>query len=128
MSKSANTRRYGKVSFTDNKVRVTYKTGLESVLFEDISSISWNTRSLPNPYILLIGSVIGVVVMFFDELFLGASIVLVSSILMFFIHIKWDDIEIETKGGKLVTYAVDKGKGAGQMNLIEKKKREIVGK
>ena len=66
--------------------------------------------------------------MFFDELFLGASIVLVSSILMFFIHIKWDDIEIETKGGKLVTYAVDKGKGAGQMNLIEKKKREIVGK
>ena len=38
-------RKAGKYTLVDGKIRVNYATGTESVLFEDVSSLSWITQS-----------------------------------------------------------------------------------
>jgi hypothetical protein len=42
--------------------------------------------------------------------------------------IRWDDVTVETRGGKLLSYSVDFGHGENQVEEIEKLKREITKK
>jgi hypothetical protein len=131
----------GTCSFSDNKVRVQNLDGQSSVLFEDISSITWKKRSLPNIELI----VAGVFLIFFGPLFtlsLGAKnnsddsnvmvlvyIILIAGIglLLYGIFNKknWDDVIIETRGGLLLFYSVEIGMGAKEVDTIEHEKRKI---
>ena len=129
-------KRIGTVSFNDNKVRISYDNGSESVLFEDISSIGYRELKGGNVYVFLAGLVIAtisfLILLFYQQYILSVFVFLIlfvlSSILSFvFFMLKWDNIQIETKGGKILEYSVPEGKGKDQMELIESKKREILG-
>jgi len=61
-----NQKKFGTVSFIDNKVRINYSDGTDSVLFEDISSISYKTINKPNVLISLACTFIGIIIMFFN--------------------------------------------------------------
>ena len=50
-----NQKKPGTVSFIDNKVRINYSDGTDSVLFEDISSISYKSINQPNLWIFFSG-------------------------------------------------------------------------
>jgi len=53
----------GKFSFEDNKLRISNLDGISSVLFEDISSISYKSNSMNNLKWVLIGFVISILFM-----------------------------------------------------------------
>ena len=132
-------RKSGSVSFTDDKIRVSYAGatgGQQSVLFEDVSSIEVKTQKIPN--LLLICVIIGIsffigtILMFNDSIELGGGLMVVGAIIAYIIGsqntINWDDVIIETRGGKLIEYSVNEGEGGEQMQLIEDAKRERTGK
>jgi hypothetical protein len=48
----------GKFSIQDNKIRIQNLDGQSSVLFEDISSITWVKRSIPNMTLVSVGIVL----------------------------------------------------------------------
>ena len=116
-------------------MRISYDNGSESVLFEDISSIGYRELKGGNVYVFLAGLVIALIsfliLMFYQQYILSFFVFLIlfvlSSILSFIFGFKWDNIQIETKGGKILEYSVPEGKGKDQMELIESKKREILG-
>lgn len=55
----------GSVTFNDDKLRVNYASGTESVLFEDISSISFRRRESPNNLYIILGTLIGAALIFY---------------------------------------------------------------
>jgi len=125
----------GKFSFEDNKLRISNLDGISSVLFEDISSISFKSNSIPNVKWVLIGFLIGIVleILGFNinsnpTVFFGFIVIVGFIIYSFMDRIKWDDVTVETRGGKLLSYSVDLGKGENQVEKIEKLKREITQK
>jgi|688.fasta_scaffold1195180_1 hypothetical protein len=127
----------GEVSFDDNKVRIHFETATESVLFEDIASISYKQVAAGNPKVLMAGMSLAALIFFLGlllgntlQLFLFAVSVVFLTIVLTFTIFKmiWDEVEIESKGGKIISYSVVKGKGRASMELIETKKREITGK
>ena len=128
-------KRIGTVSFNDNKVRISYNNGSESVLFEDISSIGYRELKGGHVYVFLAGLVIAtisfLILVFYQQYILSFFVFLIlivlSTILSYIFAFKWDNIQIETKGGKILEYSVPEGKGKDQMELIENKKREILG-
>ena len=96
-------------SLEDNKLRVIYKSGVESVLFEDISSISFREVKEPRIALLLLCFVIGLVVIIqdFNNLLLGGIIMFLGFILMFVITNNYDNLIVETKGRKFIIFSVD---------------------
>lgn len=125
----------GKFSFEDNKLRISSLDGISSVLFEDISSITYNRVSLPNMKWILYGFVV-VIIGVFISLVSGSGVLFGVSFLIggglmiytFFDKIDFDNISVETRGGKLLSYSVDCGQGENQVEEIEKLKREITKK
>ena len=123
-----NQKKFGTVSFIDNKVRINYNDGTDSVLFEDISSISYKSINQPNVLISLAFTFLGIIIMFanidnLSILYLSIFIILVGMILMFVFRIKFDNVIVETRGGKLLVYSVESGMGREQMEKIETEKR-----
>ena len=123
-----NQKKFGSVSFIDNKVRINYKDGTDSVLFEDISSISYKTINQPNSLISLACTILGLIIMFtsitnLQMIFLAIFIIVIGMILMFVFRIKFDNVIVETRGGKLLIYSVEFGMGKEQMEKIETEKR-----
>jgi hypothetical protein len=125
----------GKFSFEDNKLRISSLDGISSVLFEDISSITYNKVSIPNMKWFLIGFITIVMGTFFSLII--QSGVLLGLILLvgfgmviytFYDKIEFDNILVETRGGKLINYTVELGEGENQVEEIEKLKREITQK
>jgi hypothetical protein len=109
-----NQKKFGTVSFIDNKVRINYSDGTDSVLFEDISSISYKTINKPNVLISLACTFIGIIIMFFNItniniLILSIFIIVLGMILMFVFRTKFDNVIVETRGGKLLIYSVEFG-------------------
>ena len=96
-------------SLEDNKLRVIYKSGVESVLFEDISSISFREVKEPRIALLLLCFVIGLVVIIqdFNNLLLGGIIMFLGFILMFVITNNYDNLIVETRGRKFIIFSVD---------------------
>ena len=126
-----NQKKFGTVSFIDNKVRINYNDGTDSVLFEDISSISYKSINQPNVLISLAFTFLGIIIMFanidnLSMLYLSIFIILVGMILLFVFRIKFDNVIVETRGGKLLVYSVESGMGREQMEKIETEKRNQI--
>lgn len=117
----------GSFSIDGNKLRVTNSSGLSSVLFEDISSISFKSISIPNIIFTIIGVLLGLMMVMNQAFGLGMLIILVGGIIAFVYPNKWEDVLIETRGGMLISYSVEVGEGIKQVNLIEDQKRKING-
>ena len=122
-------RQPGSYKVEDNKLRINNKDGVSSVLFEDISSISYKTVSIPN-MLFLFGGVFTVFMSFAfisnndkDIFYLLFAVGLICVILSLIVQEKWDNVMIETRGGLLLFYSVDLGKGIQQVNSIEEEKR-----
>ena len=113
-------------SLEDNKLRVIYKSGVESVLFEDISSISFREVKEPRIALLLLCFVIGLVVIIqdFNNLLLGGIIMFLGFILMFVITNNYDNLIVETRGGKFIMFSVDHQTAKYEMEKIESAKRD----
>ncbi len=117
------------------KMSVTTTTGQHSVLFEDIASISYNKitgdpefkiKNKTAFYIGCGGVVLGIG--FLDQLGDMGGFLIVGGIIALFIGCKnedktWDNVTIETRGGKTVTYSVDLGQGKVDMDAIEEARR-----
>ncbi len=122
----------GKFSFEDNKLRISNLDGVSSVLFEDISSISFKSNEMNNLKWVLIGFLISIIMSILGgyndsmpTIYFGMIIFIGFVIYSFMDKIKWDDVTVETRGGKLLSYSVDHGEGEYQVEEIEKLKREI---
>ena len=132
----------GSFSINDNKLRITNLNGESSVLFEDISSISFKKNSSRNLMYVIFGIltymlgvtlgnsskgdnyktiIIGLNISEVSILICMTGIILI--ILYFIKKIKYDDVIVETRGGMLLTYSVKEGEGKNQVNLIEEQKR-----
>lgn len=118
----------GRFSIDENKLRITNSNGISSVLFEDISSISYTSVSSPNRIIIILGVIIMISGFFLNSDWIGWGIGCIVMILGFVYQLKWDDILVETRGGKILTYSVDTGEGYNQVEEIERMKREITSK
>lgn len=125
-------RNSGSFSVSDNKLRIQNSTGQSSVLFEDISSITWKQISIPN----LIFIVIGVSIFFFGIMFVSNSSNEGNSFLYLFLlvgvgfivygymnKIIWEDVIVETRGGMLLSYSVDEHQGQIEVDRIENLRR-----
>jgi hypothetical protein len=122
----------GKFSIDGNKLRIENKMGMSSVLFEDISSISYKSVSINNFKMIFIGSLITMLLTIIgltnespSIVFLGILIFIGFVIYSYKNSIKWDNVIIETRGGMLLFYSVDIGEGINQVNKIEEEKRII---
>ena len=114
---------------------VTTTTGQHSVLFEDIASTSYNTITgdpewkIKNKPAVLGGSAAILLGIFTAEKLEDiAGFIILSGIIALFIGYKkeeknWDNVTIETRGGKTVTYSVDLGQGKVDMDAIEEARR-----
>ena len=125
----------GKYSFDDNKLRISNLEGTSSVLFEDISSISYKSNSMNNLKWVLIGFIISIILSIFggynhsySTVVFGMIVLIGFTVYSFIDKLKWDDVTVETRGGKLLSYSVDFGQGENQVEEIEKLKREITQK
>jgi len=119
----------------NKKMSVTTTTGQHSVLFEDIASTSYNTitgdaefkiKNKPAFFGGCAAIFIGIVTA--EQLEGVAGFLMVAGIIALFIGCKkeektWDNVTIETRGGKRVTYSVDLGQGKVDMDAIEEARR-----
>jgi|688.fasta_scaffold956105_1 hypothetical protein len=125
----------GKFSFEDNKLRISNLDGISSVLFEDISSISYKSNSMNDMKWIWLSILFMIIFVSlgisYDNSTIGVLgyICFLGGIIYSFMNkIKWDDVTVETRGGKLLSYSVDIGEGENQVEEIEKLKREITQK
>ena len=121
----------GTYNLNDGKIRINYESGTESVLFEDVSSLSWKACSRPNNvyYLLMIPGFLCLGLME-TSLPLAFGGCIAFFILAYYMvaknPIKWDDVVIETRGGKIISFSVDSNKGKEVMEKIEEDKRNHV--
>tara|TARA_Y100000813_G_scaffold26364_1_gene16802 strand:+ start:409 stop:831 length:423 start_codon:yes stop_codon:yes gene_type:complete len=118
----------------NNKMSVTTSTGQHSILFEDIASTSYSTVTgkpewkMKNKKALIIG-IIAIVLggMLGEEGAISGFLVLGGAIALYFGFGReektWDNVTVETRGGKTVTYSVDLGQGKVDMDAIEEARR-----
>lgn len=128
-------RKYEKYSLEGNVLKISNIGGTSSVLFEDISSISYNSQYNTNFILTLFGFVISIIGIIYGVNYDNIPFIIIGLILMigfviilYMIEMKYDIITIETRGGKLISYSVDFGLGENQVVEIEKLKREITQK
>jgi len=133
-SRQMTAKRSGQWSVKDEKLRITFKDSEESVLFEDTSSISYLKASDPNVLYMVGGMLLAFVLLFFcwpslyGDIGLAMTIslgpIILGLILAFSNKIKFDNVAIETRGGKIITFSVDAGQGKRIMEQIEDEKRK----
>jgi hypothetical protein len=120
----------------NKKMSVTTTTGQHSVLFEDIASISYNTitgdremkiKNKPAFFGGCAAIMLGFYLLEHSET--AAAVPIIAGVIAIFIGYKlddaktWDDVTIETRGGKTVAYSVDSGQGKVDMDAIEEARR-----
>jgi hypothetical protein len=120
--------RLGKYNFIDDKIRIITNESVTSVLFEDISSFSFYTCERKQPIYLLTGIVLSLILTNFRYKEIGdilSGLTFIGSFAVFFIYKKrWDNIIIETRGGKLIEFSVSEGDGINVVEEIEECKRK----
>lgn len=128
-----NIKRFRTYSIIDNKIRISYNNGTDSVLFEDISSISFKSISYVNILLAFSCSVLGIIISFSGSFsgkpdigILGIIIIIIGIILAFIFKIEYDNIIIETRGGKLIVFTVDHGSGKKYIDKIEEDRRNNI--
>ena len=123
------------LDMANKKMSVTTLTGQHSVLFEDIASTSYNMiegvaeRKITNKN-LLWGGIAAVIlgVIFAGDLGAVAGVMIIGGIIAVIAAGKsvkktWDNVTVETRGGKTVCYSVDSGQGKVDMDAIEEARR-----
>ena len=125
----------GHVSFNDNKLRIEFKDSTESILFEDISSMSNSKVEGANGRYILLGllffifmAIVSGIVQNSDVspvfAIIGLAGVIAGVVLAFIKKIRWDNVVVETRGGKEVKFSVPSGKGIETVDSIENEKRK----
>ena len=115
----------GSFSISDNKLRIQNSMGQSSVLFEDISSITWERKSTPNLLLIILGAIVMFTLVFIENegkwvvFFLGIGIAVYGYIN----QISWEDVIVETRGGKLLIYSTELNQAQGEVDRIEKARR-----
>ena len=127
----ARAKRYGQFSVKDEKLRITFKDSEESVLFEDTSSINYLKVENPNFLYMFLGFVIGIILMVNSgtsdfAMMMGVFLIPfgISILIALGNKIKYDNVAIETRGGKIIRFTVEAGKGKTIMEQIEEEKRK----
>jgi len=127
----ARAKRYGQWSVKDEKLRITFKDSEESVLFEDTSSINYLKVENPNFLYMILGFVIGIILMVNSDtsdfaMMMGVFLIPfgISAFIAWVNKIKYDNVAIETRGGKIIRFTVEAGKGKSIMEQIEDEKRK----
>ena len=116
----------GEVTFTVNEVIINYNIGSDSILFDDIISMSHKSFNYFKGSCALVSLVIGFLLLLFNFDQLSILIVLIGIILTFSIREKYDCIVIETTDDKLVSFRVDYGMGQFIIDKIESERRNKV--
>jgi membrane-bound ClpP family serine protease len=118
-----------------NKIRIQTDAGQDSVLFEDIASLGFKRVAIgeyPSTYILgIICLIIGLSGMMFGWIFmngiasliLGLAVVILGNYLMKQTYFYFDQISVETRGGKIILYGVNDTFGQSEIDRIEEAKR-----
>ncbi len=128
----------GNISYENNKITVETDVNSTSVLFEDISSLSYrkNSQFLGDRNLQQIG-----VVLFFIGfiscivtlgsttsklgLFLNLGSMVLILIGIFSNKVEFENVFIETRGGRIVYFSVDEYSGEEVISSIEEKRREF---
>ena len=128
-----NARYPGRYSIEGEKLRIENKEGMTSVLFEDISSVSYKSLSQPRPVILFIGSLISLPLYYIGTKseniwidLLGLVIFIGFLVYTYKNKTKWDNVIVETRGGLLLFYSVESGQGISQVDKIENDRRKML--
>jgi hypothetical protein len=118
-----------------NKLRIKTVSGQESVLFEDIASLGYKRVAIeeyPSTYLLgILCLILGMAGMMFGWIFisgivsliLGLAFVILSVYLMKKTLFYFDQISVETRGGKIIHYGVNDTHGQSEIDRIEDAKR-----
>ena len=127
----------GKVGFLDNKLRIEFKltNSTESILYEDISSMSSSKVWGANMLYILLGFIFFIItfIIAFNVgdseaapviLVIGVAGFVAGFILSIIFKKIWDDVVVETRGGKQVRFSVPEGKGIETVDSIENEKRK----
>jgi hypothetical protein len=130
--------RPGDVSYEKNKITVETGTNSTSILFEDISSLSFTKQShyLGNKTIIIIG----IIVFFLSFMSCLTNVKSESKVELYFFlalggigmifwglfsnKIDFENVIIETRGGSKVYFSVDEFEGEYVISSIEDKRRE----
>ena len=125
----------GNYSIHDDKLRIENNKGTSSVLFEDISSISYKSVSGQNLQWAIIGFLVSILCTGIGAssnnigiIVLGLITLIGFSVYSFIDKKQWDNVIIETRGGMLLFYSTEYGNGRNEVNRIEEEKRRITGK
>jgi len=133
MKKFPNSSRYpGRFSIDGKKLRIENQDTMSSVLFEDISSITYKSISQVHINTILLGSLIHIIFAIVSGYYKDSSyyffglFVLIGFIVYSIINKrKWDNVIVETRGGQLLFYSVELGEGINQVDMIENERRKI---
>jgi len=132
-------KKLGNYSISNNKLQVNYQDGIESVLFEEIASIS--NKAINNPIVIfpLVCYFLGLIIIFINlsntsMILLGIFIIILGMVLIFVARKKWDNIIILTHTGNEIVFSVEFGKGdeivkklsSNLQNIFVKKQIEII--
>jgi hypothetical protein len=133
---NAPTFKLGRYEDLNDRIRIEYENGFDSVLFEDISSISCvHLSKRQYPYILWIMVLSAIISELIQPYFIIR--VLTGIILVYcficnrFFPLKWNNIIIETRGGKELFFSQkseSESSGLIIVNKIEELKRLRTGK
>jgi hypothetical protein len=123
----------GTWSVAGDKLRITYLDGVESVLFEDTASISFQSRGPQSSfgknvlYIISAGFILYSIKLLFEGEFGAFFFGMCMALGIAFPGISQPGphgvVSIETVGGKVVMFQCAYGSGAETMELIEEAKR-----
>ncbi len=124
-----------KCNIDGKKLRINTFSGQESVLFEDISSLGYKRVAIEensSNYLIggfLLGIGIGgfifgwIVISWKISFVLSLIVIVVGKILMKKTLFYFDSISVETRGGKIINYAVEDTLGQKEIDRIEEAKR-----
>jgi len=123
------------LDMANKKMSVTTQTGQHSVLFEDIASTSYNMivgspeYKVTNRALLFIGLAVAFLgIVFIGDMGSMSWFLIIGGIIAIAMAGKnedktWENVTVETRGGKTVTYSVDSGQGKVDMDAIEEARR-----
>ena len=114
-------RKFGTYEIKDDILKIKNTNSEDRILFHDISSI--NNKLIKKPNFLFLS--LSLISNDSPLIILQIITVIISLILCFIFRISWDQISIESRGGKIIKFNVKKGFGNAIAEKIENYKRNL---